>query len=57
MTNLAENLIATAGRYAQRPAVALRQGVARDVDLLIGYTRDEYRLWFVPSGLMDRAAP
>lgn len=37
------------------PMTALRQGVAaRDIDLLVGYNRDEYRLWFVPNGLVDR---
>jgi para-nitrobenzyl esterase len=40
----------------REPAVALSQGVAHDVDLLVGFTRDEYRLWFVPSGLVDRVS-
>ncbi|MFB7493493.1 carboxylesterase/lipase family protein [Streptomyces sp. NPDC056161] len=36
------------------PLEALTEGgVARDVDLLLGWTRDEYRLWLVPGGLMD----
>ncbi|MGW1951205.1 carboxylesterase/lipase family protein [Streptomyces sp. NPDC001920] len=37
------------------PLEALTQGgAARDVDLLMGWTRDEYRLWLVPGGLMER---
>jgi para-nitrobenzyl esterase len=36
------------------PLEALTEGaVARDVDLLLGWTRDEYRLWLVPGGLVD----
>ncbi|OIK06240.1 carboxylesterase/lipase family protein [Streptomyces monashensis] len=27
---------------------------ARGVDLLMGWTRDEYRLWLVPGGLLER---
>jgi para-nitrobenzyl esterase len=40
----------------QDPMTALRNGAARDIDLMVGYTRDEYRLWFVPSGLVDRVS-
>jgi para-nitrobenzyl esterase len=29
-------------------------GAARDVDLMMGWTRDEYRLWLVPGGLLER---
>ncbi|MEV7858445.1 carboxylesterase family protein [Streptomyces hirsutus] len=29
-------------------------GAAPGVDLLTGWTRDEYRLWLVPGGLVDR---
>lgn len=29
-------------------------GAARDVDLMVGWTRDEYRLWLVPGGLLER---
>ncbi|MFG3154781.1 carboxylesterase/lipase family protein [Streptomyces sp. NPDC048219] len=29
-------------------------GVAPDVDLMMGWTRDEYRLWLVPGGLLER---
>ncbi|MER5195273.1 carboxylesterase/lipase family protein [Streptomyces sp. NPDC002755] len=29
-------------------------GAAPGVDLLLGWTRDEYRLWLVPGGLMER---
>ncbi|WP_051716722.1 carboxylesterase/lipase family protein [Streptomyces sp. NRRL F-5727] len=28
-----------------------------DVDLLLGTTAEEYRLWFVPSGLVERLSP
>ncbi|ELP67927.1 carboxylesterase/lipase family protein [Streptomyces turgidiscabies] len=36
------------------PLEALVDGVAADVDLLLGWTRDEYRLWLVPGGLLER---
>ncbi|MGW7259060.1 carboxylesterase/lipase family protein [Streptomyces sp. NPDC054834] len=37
------------------PLQALIDGeAARDVDLLMGWTRDEYRLWLVPGGLVER---
>ncbi|MEU5524521.1 carboxylesterase family protein [Streptomyces sp. NPDC047860] len=36
------------------PLEALTDGAARGVDLLTGWTRDEYRLWLVPGGLMER---
>jgi para-nitrobenzyl esterase len=36
------------------PLRALRSGESRDVDLLLGYTSEEYRLWFVPTGVVDR---
>uniref|UniRef100_UPI002A7F0BE9 carboxylesterase family protein n=1 Tax=Streptomyces sp. CRN 30 TaxID=3075613 RepID=UPI002A7F0BE9 len=29
-------------------------GAAHDVGLLLGWTREEYRLWLAPSGLLDR---
>lgn len=29
-------------------------GAARGVDLMVGWTRDEYRLWLVPGGLLER---
>ncbi|MEU0942979.1 carboxylesterase family protein [Streptomyces canus] len=29
-------------------------GVAKDVDLMLGWTSDEYRLWLVPGGLVER---
>ncbi|MFI1721223.1 carboxylesterase/lipase family protein [Streptomyces sp. NPDC020489] len=29
-------------------------GAARDVELMMGWTRDEYRLWLVPGGLLER---
>ncbi|MDN0200567.1 carboxylesterase family protein [Streptomyces sp. S.PNR 29] len=37
------------------PRQALTEGeAARGVDLLMGWTRDEYRLWLVPGGLLER---
>ncbi|MEV6168786.1 carboxylesterase family protein [Streptomyces sp. NPDC051954] len=37
------------------PLEALIEGdAARDVDLMMGWTRDEYRLWLVPGGLLER---
>ncbi|WP_153543821.1 carboxylesterase/lipase family protein [Streptomyces sp. RB17] len=36
------------------PLQALIDGdAAQDVELLMGWTRDEYRLWLVPGGLLD----
>ncbi len=37
------------------PLEALTEGgAAPGVELLMGWTRDEYRLWLVPGGLLDR---
>ncbi|WP_266981307.1 carboxylesterase/lipase family protein [Streptomyces sp. NBC_01669] len=36
------------------PAEALREGAADGIDLLMGTNTEEYRLWFVPSGLTER---
>ncbi|MYS95695.1 MULTISPECIES: carboxylesterase/lipase family protein [Streptomyces] len=37
------------------PLEALTEGgAAPGVELLLGWTRDEYRLWLVPGGLLDR---
>ncbi|MGW5801168.1 carboxylesterase/lipase family protein [Streptomyces bacillaris] len=36
------------------PAEAPRTGAASGVDLLMGTNTEEYRLWFVPSGLTER---
>ncbi len=36
------------------PLAAMLEGAAGDVQLLIGSTTEEYRLWFVPTGLMDK---
>ena len=30
------------------------EDAARGIDLLLGWTRDEYRLWLVPGGLLER---
>ncbi|MGW2180063.1 carboxylesterase/lipase family protein [Streptomyces sp. NPDC001732] len=39
------------------PLEALLDGAADDVDLLMGSNSEEYRLWFVPSGLAERLSP
>ncbi|WP_406056173.1 carboxylesterase family protein [Streptomyces sp. NBC_01077] len=39
------------------PAEALADGASAEVDLLMGTTAEEYRLWFVPSGVTDRVGP
>ncbi|MFH9726245.1 carboxylesterase/lipase family protein [Streptomyces sp. NPDC017254] len=39
------------------PAAALADGASAEVDLLMGTTTEEYRLWFVPSGVTDRVGP
>ncbi|WP_405590947.1 carboxylesterase/lipase family protein [Streptomyces sp. NBC_01092] len=37
------------------PLQALTEGdAAAGVDLMLGWTRDEYRLWLVPGGLLER---
>ncbi|MET7378906.1 carboxylesterase family protein [Streptomyces sp. NPDC005526] len=37
------------------PLTALTEGgAASGVELLLGWTRDEYRLWLVPGGLLER---
>ncbi|MGW0021739.1 carboxylesterase/lipase family protein [Rhodococcus sp. NPDC003382] len=36
------------------PVDALAGGIADHVDILIGTTQDEYRLWTVPTGLSER---
>ncbi|MFD7714857.1 carboxylesterase/lipase family protein [Streptomyces sp. NPDC059814] len=38
----------------REPAEALRDGAASGIDLLMGSNTEEYRLWFVPSGLTER---
>ncbi|MFE6855061.1 carboxylesterase/lipase family protein, partial [Streptomyces sp. NPDC057674] len=39
------------------PAAAHADGASAGVDLLMGTTTEEYRLWFVPSGVTDRVGP
>ncbi|MFB9348842.1 carboxylesterase/lipase family protein [Streptomyces heliomycini] len=47
--------IVTDGDLVPRdPLEALTDGAAPGVELLTGWTRDEYRLWLVPGGLVDR---
>ncbi|MFF2848295.1 carboxylesterase/lipase family protein [Streptomyces sp. NPDC058001] len=36
------------------PLEALAEGAAAHIDLMAGWTADEYRLWLVPTGLADR---
>ncbi len=36
------------------PMEAIVAGAGRDIPLLIGSTTEEYRLWFIPTGLIDR---
>ncbi|MFD7391172.1 carboxylesterase/lipase family protein [Streptomyces sp. NPDC059852] len=36
------------------PLEALTDGAAAGVELMMGWTRDEYRLWLVPGGLLER---
>ncbi|MFI6415892.1 carboxylesterase/lipase family protein [Streptomyces sp. NPDC050842] len=50
--------IAVDGEVLTRdPAEALADGASAEVDLLMGTTTEEYRLWFVPSGVTDRVGP
>ncbi|MFJ8294317.1 carboxylesterase/lipase family protein [Streptomyces sp. NPDC094447] len=50
--------IAVDGEVVPRdPAEALADGASAAVDLLMGTTTEEYRLWFVPSGVTDRVGP
>lgn len=36
------------------PLDALLRGASRDIPVLIGSTSEEYRLWFVPSGALEK---
>jgi para-nitrobenzyl esterase len=36
------------------PGEALSNGVAASIPLMLGYTSEEYRLWFVPSGVVEK---
>ncbi|MEV5072043.1 carboxylesterase family protein [Microbacterium sp. LMI12-1-1.1] len=38
----------------RNPLDALLAGAGRGIPVLIGSTSEEYRLWFVPSGVLDR---
>ncbi|MEU5218528.1 carboxylesterase family protein [Streptomyces sp. NPDC020807] len=47
--------VAVDGEVVPRdPVEALDAGASAEVDLLLGTTSEEYRLWFVPGGLTDR---
>ncbi|MFJ2443859.1 MULTISPECIES: carboxylesterase/lipase family protein [unclassified Streptomyces] len=39
------------------PARALAAGRSGEIDLLMGTTTEEYRLWFAPGGAIDRIGP
>ncbi|MEX0168758.1 carboxylesterase/lipase family protein [Streptomyces sp. LMG1-1-1.1] len=50
--------IAVDGEVLPRdPADALAAGASAGVDVLMGTTTEEYRLWFVPGGVVDRVGP
>ncbi len=36
------------------PATALLNGVNSAIPLMLGYTTEEYRLWFAPTGMLDK---
>lgn len=38
----------------QNPLDALLAGAGREIPVLIGTTSEEYRLWFIPTGAIDR---
>ncbi|NKS55490.1 carboxylesterase family protein [Rhodococcus hoagii] len=48
------DLVVDEGTVPAPPVDALSRGTANGVELLIGTTRDEHRLWMVPTGLADR---
>ncbi len=39
------------------PLTGILAGGGAGIPLMLGSTTDEYRLWFVPTGLMDRISP
>jgi len=39
------------------PELELASGSADNIDLLIGATSEEYRLWFIPTGLLPKITP
>jgi para-nitrobenzyl esterase len=43
--------IADGELLSERPEDAIAAGAGHDIDLLIGYTRDEFRMFVVPTGL------
>ena len=42
---------------ARRPEEAVADGAGRDVDLLVGYTAEEFRLFLFPTGLAGAITP
>ncbi|RPF22652.1 carboxylesterase/lipase family protein [Myceligenerans xiligouense] len=51
---LAYSLAIDAELVPRPPLESLRDGAASGIPLLIGLTSEEYRLWLVPTGLVDR---
>ncbi|MFI1373516.1 carboxylesterase/lipase family protein [Streptomyces longwoodensis] len=48
-------IVVDADLVPRDPLQALVEGdAARGAELLVGWTRDEYRLWLVPGGLLER---
>lgn len=41
----------------RNPLDAIRDGAGRGIPVLIGTTSEEYRLWFVPTGMLERVRP
>lgn len=48
------HLVVDGDTLPEDPATALARGASDRIDVLMGGNTDEYRLWFVPSGLVDR---
>lgn len=50
-------LVADASTIPAEPLETIRQGAGAPVDLLLGSTTHEHRLWFVPGRVNDRITP
>jgi para-nitrobenzyl esterase len=50
----AHSLILDGELISEPPVEALANGAAASIPLLVGLTSEEYRLWLVPTGLVDR---
>ncbi|MFJ1581505.1 carboxylesterase/lipase family protein [Streptomyces sp. NPDC088182] len=51
------DLVVDGGVLPRDPAAALAAGQGAEIGLLMGTTSEEYRLWFIPSGALDRIGP